>query len=62
MDLPVGTGNVDGIQPVVENVETVEVVTGTERVLSPGGTDTTLKIVAPTQLSVPSSGVSNITF
>lgn len=60
MDLPVGTGNVDGIQPVVENVETVEVVTGTERVLSPGGTDTTLKIVAPTQLSVPSSGIIEI--
>lgn len=41
-------------------VETVEVVSGGgERVLSPGGTETTLKIINPGQINVPlSSGVS----
>lgn len=43
-------------------VETVEVVSGgggggSERVLSPGGTETTLKILNSANLSIPSSGV-----
>lgn len=58
MDLNVEQDNPGGIQPVVEQVETVEVVSGSEGVLSPPETDSTSKVMAPSQLSVPSSGVS----
>ena len=54
----------DGVDQSV--VETVEVVAGSgggggtaggeQRVLSPGGTETTLRIINP-QLAIPSSGV-----
>lgn len=54
MDL--STRSVESVDQSV--VETVEVVAGSESVLSPGGTETGLKIIAPGQLSVPSSGVS----
>ena len=60
MDLNVEQDIPDGIQPVVEDVETVEVVSGSEGVLSPPGTDSDSKVPAPSQLSVPSSGVSQM--
>jgi hypothetical protein len=58
MELPSRAG--DGVEPsVVETVEVVSAGGGGDKVLSPGGTETTLKIIAPTQISVPlSTGVS----
>lgn len=65
MELSTRSGE-DGVDQSV--VETVEVVAGggggggggggtEQRVLSPGGTETTLRIISPGQLSIPSSGV-----
>ena len=60
MDLNVGSENPESIQPVVESVETVEVVSGSENVMSPSEGETTSKPIAAAQLSVPSSGVSRL--
>jgi hypothetical protein len=60
MELPSRAG--DGVEPsVVETVEVVSAGGGGDKVLSPGGTETTLKIIAPTQISVPlSTGIIEI--
>lgn len=56
MNLNMESGNNGSIQQVVESVETVEVVSETER--SSLETENSSKMEASTQLSVPSSGVS----
>ncbi|XP_011406317.1 PREDICTED: uncharacterized protein LOC100632130 isoform X2 [Amphimedon queenslandica] len=66
MELSTRAGD-DGVdQSVVETVEVVAGSSGTggagggeQRVLSPGGTETTLRIISP-QLSIPSSGIIEI--
>lgn len=56
MDPSMESGNT-GIQPVADSVETVEVVSGTERSSMNSKSDSKME-AASTQLSVPSSGVS----
>ena len=58
MNSNVGSDNSEALQSVVESVETVEVVSGSDNVLSPSGAESNSKVSVSSQLSVPSSGVS----